>query len=286
VDDTPETFWYRGKAYEPGNFGGEVFGTLTLRQALAKSDNVAAVKVAEAVGLNRVVQMARRAGLNDDIRPTPAVALGAYEVTPLEMAGAYTVFANGGVWVKPRVISSFRDTDGKQESAAGSPVDSRRALDPRVAWLMVNMLEEVMRSGTAAGVRARGFLLPAAGKTGTSHDGWFAGFTSQLLCVVWVGFDDYRDLKLEGAKSALPIWTAFMKSAARMGAYRNAREFAMPAGIEQASICVESGKLAGPFCPETRTEYFVAGTEPEKDDSDGGGELPAIVSQPVSLRVE
>jgi penicillin-binding protein 1B len=264
VDDTPTTFWFDGKPYQPANFRGEVFGMLTLRQALAKSDNVAAVHVARGVGYNAVVQMARRAGLNGDIKATPSVALGAYRVTPLELAGAYTVFANGGLFVKPSVISSFRDGDGTELSKAIS--QTHQALDPRVAWLMVSMLEEVMRTGTAAGVRSRGFTLPAAGKTGTSHDGWFAGFTSQLLCIVWVGYDDYRELGLEGARSALPIWTEFMKRAARMGVYRNAREFPKPDGVEQAAICVDSGKLAGPQCINTRNEYFIAGTEPGQCD--------------------
>jgi penicillin-binding protein 1B len=204
--------------------------------------------------------MARRFGLNDEIRATPSVALGAYQVTPLEIAAAYTGFANGGVRVKPVVFSSFRN--GNNATSAGSATDSVRALDPRVNWLMVNMLEEVMRSGTAASVRTLGFTLPAAGKTGTSHDGWFAGFTTQLLCVVWVGFDDYRELNLEGARSALPIWTEFMKRASRMGAYRNAKEFPMPAGIVQAKICIDSGKLAGDQCPNTRDEFFVSGSEP------------------------
>jgi penicillin-binding protein 1B len=264
VDDSPTTFWFGGKPYQPGNFRGEVFGRLTLRQALAKSDNVAAVHVAHDVGYDTVVQMARRAGLNGDIQATPSVALGAYQVTPLEMAGAYTVFANSGLFVKPSVISSFRNGDGA--ALSGVTAESHQALDPRVTWLMVSMLEEVIRSGTAAGVRSRGFTLPAAGKTGTSHDGWFAGFTSQLLCIVWVGFDDYRELNLEGAKSALPVWTEFMKRASHMGAYKNAREFPMPAGIEQASICADSGKLAGPQCINTRNEYFIAGSEPEKCD--------------------
>jgi penicillin-binding protein 1B len=224
--------------------------------------------------------MARRAGLNNYIQPTPAVALGAYRVTPLEMAGAYTVFANGGRWVKPRVISSFRNGDGVALPSDAS--ESRQALDPRVTWLMVSMLEEVMRTGTAAGVRSRGFTLPAAGKTGTSHDGWFAGFTSQLLCIVWVGFDDYRELNLEGAKSALPIWTEFMKRAARMGAYRRALEFPMPTGIEHATICVESGKLAGDQCPNTRNEYFIAGSEPERCDLHQFATVPPATSDDLA----
>jgi penicillin-binding protein 1B len=212
---------------------------LTLRHALAKSDNVAAVKVAQIVGYPAVVSMARLAGLNGDIQPTPAVALGSYDVTPFEMAGAYTPFANGGMWVKPQVVAHVRNAGG--ETIHSEQNETRQAMDPRVAYLMTSMLEEVMRSGTAAGVRTRGFALPAAGKTGTSHDGWFAGFTSQLLCIVWVGFDDYRELDLEGAKSALPIWTEFMKKAARLGAYRNAREFPRPASVESARVCLESG---------------------------------------------
>jgi penicillin-binding protein 1B len=274
VDDTPTTFWFDGKPYQPGNFHGEVFGKLTLRQALAKSDNVAAVSLAQSIGYEKVVQMARRAGLNDNIQATPSVALGAYQVTPLEMAGAYTMFANGGLFVKPTMIASFRDGDNDHLPGANS--DTHQALDPRVNWLMVSLLEEVMRSGTASGVRSRGFTLPAAGKTGTSHDGWFAGFTSQLLCIVWVGYDDYRELNLEGAKSALPIWTEFMKRASHMGAYKNAREFPMPQGIEQASICADSGKLAGPQCTNTRNEYFIAGTEPAKCDLHQPSPVPAV----------
>jgi penicillin-binding protein 1B len=248
VDDSATTFWFSGKPYQPANFRGEHFGVMTFREALAKSDNVAAVHVAQEVGYGNVVAMARRFGLNDGIRATPAIALGAYQVTPLEIAEAYTAFANGGVRVKPTVISRA--------------TESVRALDPRVNWLMVSMLEGVMRSGTAASVRSLGFTLPAAGKTGTSHDGWFAGFTGPLLCVVWVGFDDYRELGLEGARSALPIWTDFMKRAARMGAYRNAKEFPAPSGIVSANICLDSGKLAGDQCPNTRGEFFVSGSEP------------------------
>jgi penicillin-binding protein 1B len=266
VDDSPTTFRASGKPYEPANFRGEHFGVMTFRQALAKSDNVAAVKVAQEVGYGKVVEMARRFGLNDEIRATPAVALGAYQVTPLEIAAAYTAFANGGVRARPVVISG-----------AGRGTESVRTLDPRVNWLMVSMLEEVMRSGTAASVRSLGFTAPAAGKTGTSHDGWFAGFTTQLLCVVWVGFDDYRELGLEGARSALPIWTEFMKRASRMGAYRNTKEFPQPGGIVAANICLDSGKLAGDQCPHTRGEFFVSGSEPtEKCDMHQVEDAPGL----------
>ena len=260
VEDEPTTFQFGGRDYQPSNFQQDFRGTVTLRQALAHSSNVAAVKVAEMVGYQAVVNMARRAGLNDRIEATPAVALGAYDTTPLEIAGAYTMFANGGVYVKPTMLAMVRSHAG-QVIYQHAP-ETRQALDPRIAYLMVNMLEEVLRSGTAAGARTRGFRVPAAGKTGTSHDGWFAGFTSRLLCVVWVGFDDNRELKLEGAASALPIWTEFMKRALAYRGYRDAKEFNAPPGVASVDLCSESGQLATPECPSTYTEYFVDGSQP------------------------
>ena len=137
------------------------------------------------VGYDNVVDMANRAGMNYRIQPTPAVALGAYEITPIEAAGAYTMFANQGMYVKPDFLTLVRSEKGKV--LYKNRLEEKQVLDPRVAYLVTNLMQEVMRSGTAAGVRARyGFNVPAAGKTGTSHDGWFAGYTSELLCVVWV----------------------------------------------------------------------------------------------------
>jgi penicillin-binding protein 1B len=178
------------------------------------------------VGYKKVAQVARAAGLNVDIKPTPSIALGAYEVTPLEIADAYTVFANAGQLVKMNFITDIRGPGG--ESVFQSQPDRKQVLDPRAVYLVENMMEDVLNSGTGAGVRARGFNLPAAGKTGTSRDGWFAGFTSKLICVVWVGFDDNRDFKLEGARSALPIWFEFMKRAHQHREYRAVRPIAVP----------------------------------------------------------
>jgi penicillin-binding protein 1B len=131
-----------------------------------------------------------------------------------------------------------------------------------VNFLMVDLLQEVMRTGTAAGVRGRGFTLPAAGKTGTSHDGWFAGFTSKLICVVWVGFDDNKELPLEGAKSALPIWTEFMKRAHEHREYRNVQGWDAPDGIVNVDIDPATGQLATAGCPSARAEYFISGSQP------------------------
>ncbi|HLJ50195.1 MAG TPA: PBP1A family penicillin-binding protein [Bryobacteraceae bacterium] len=262
VDDSPTTFQYdRGLIYSPANFKDQYHGMVTLRQALAHSLNVATVKVGEQVGFNNVVALARAAGINDDIRPTPALALGAYQVTPLEIAEAYTIFANDGVRVKPIFVTSVSDQSGT--GLYDHQPGTQRVLDQRVAFLMVDMLQEVMRSGTAAGVHALGFNLPAAGKTGTSHDGWFAGFTSQLLCIVWVGYDDYHELGLEGAKSALPIWTEFMKEAASYAQYGNARPFPAPGGVVRAAVDLQTGHLASPDCTANAAySYFIDGTQP------------------------
>lgn len=248
VDDEPTIFEFDGQTYEPGNFGDKFYGVVTLRTALAKSLNVPTVKIAQDVGYGHVAALARAAGLQGQMG-TPAVALGSYEATPLDMAGAYTVFATGGEYVKPSMIRAVFDSAGKL--IFENRITRREVLDPRVAYVLVNMMEEVLRSGTGAGVRARGFRLPAAGKTGTSRDGWFAGFTSKLICVVWVGFDDGTDLKLEGAKSALPIWTEFMKRAHELPEYRNPVPFAPPAGVTMVSSC-------GAGAPEA----FISGTEP------------------------
>jgi penicillin-binding protein 1B len=273
LDDEPSTFYSGGQAYQPGNFHHEFMGEVSLRTALAHSLNAATVSLASQVGYGKVAEMARRSGLNDAIRPTPSMALGAYETTPLEIARAYTTFANQGVNVQTTMIADVRSADGR--AVYHRSPEAHTALDPRVNYLMVSMLQEVLRSGTGAGVRSLGFTLPAAGKTGTSRDGWFAGFTSELMCVVWVGFDDNRELNLEGARSALPIWAEFMRRAAKSKPYRDAKAFAVPRGIVSADICTDSGELAGPFCPEVRADFFASGTQPENQCSRHSAELSA-----------
>lgn len=262
VVDEPTSFAVPGQPpYTPKNFDGKFKGTITLRQALAESRNVPTVKVALMAGLDSVVDLANKAGMNYKIQPTPAVALGSYEITPLEAAGAYTIFANGGTYVKPSMISLVRDKDGK--TAFKNKIEEKPVLDPRVAYLTTNLMEEVMRTGTAAGVRARyKFNVPAAGKTGTSHDGWFAGYTSELLCIVWVGFDDNSELDLEGAHSAAPIWAEFMTRALNYREYRDTKPFRAPAGIVSIDVDSVTGMPATAACPSTRPEVFIAGTEP------------------------
>ena len=278
VDDEPTTFTFDGKDYTPNNYGEQFYGPVTLRDALTHSLNVATVKVAEMVGYQRVVNVVRQMGLAPSIQATPAMALGAYEMTPIDVAAGYTIFATNGIRVEPIYLTAVIDADGKALERQGPK--TRPALDPRVAYLVTSLMEDVINRGTGSVVRARGFTAPAAGKTGTSRDGWFAGFTSNLLCVIWVGFDDNRDLGLSGSATAGPIWADFMKRAIALPNYRNAGPLNPPTGVVQATIDPETGQLATPSCPTSRVEVFVAGTEPTQFCEKHGGRLAGI--PPVS----
>ena len=260
VPDQPSTFAYGDQIYEPRNYKEEYHGDVTARYALAMSLNNATVKLAEEVGYEKVVELAKSAGITS-VKATPAMALGAYEATPLDMAAAYTTFANNGVRVSPVMVKSVR-------TSAGDPVtnftaETRQVLDPRVAYVMTDMMEGVINSGLGvSAVRGRGFQQPAAGKTGSSHDGWFAGYTSNILCIVWVGFDDYSDLHLSGAQTAAPIWTEFMKKAALLPGYADMKPFAQPSGVVDVQLDKITNLLAAPSCPQTYSSAFIVGTEP------------------------
>ncbi len=258
--DEPTTFLFGDQTYDPENYEHEYYGAVSVRQALMLSLNVATVRLAEMVGYDKVRGLAIQAGINSDIRATPAIALGAYEATPMEIAGAYTVFANNGVYVAPRTILAVNDPSG--HTIWSSPTVTRQVLDPRIDYLMVSLMQSVINNGTGYGVRQRGFTLPAAGKTGTSHDGWFSGFTSNLEAVVWVGYDDNRELNLAGASSALPIWAEFMKRATELPDYESVVPFLAPPGIVTATIDTQTNLLATAASTSTRDEVFVDGTVP------------------------
>jgi penicillin-binding protein 1B len=232
---------------------------VTLRYALALSLNNATVKVAETVGYDKVADLARAAGIAS-VKATPAMALGAYDATPVDMTSAYTTFANGGVRLSPLFVNSVRNAKG--DIIVNFATERNEVLDPRVAFVMTNMLEGVVNFGTAYGVRQRGFTAPAAGKTGSSHDGWFAGYTSNLLCIVWVGYDDYSDLRLSGAQTAAPIWAEFMKKAVTLPQYSDVKPFRQPEGVIDVQLDKITNRLATPACPDDYTIAFVAGTEP------------------------
>lgn len=270
IDDSPTTFAFGDQIYEPRNYKGEYHGQVTARYALAMSLNNATVKLAEQVGYDNVAQLARSAGIGS-VKATPAMALGAYDATPLEMAGAYTIFANNGVKLSPQMVRSVRDSQGNVVEDMQS--DSRQVLDPRVSYIMTNMMEGVINFGTAYDVRRRGFTAPAAGKTGTSHDAWFAGYTSNLLCIVWVGYDDYSDLRLSGAVTAAPIWTEFMKRAVQLPEYRDVKPFTQPSGVVDVQLDKNTNLIATPACStDTYTAAFIAGTEPKATCEEGPGD--------------
>ena len=262
VTDAPSSFAYGDQIYEPRNYKEEYHGDVTLRYALAMSLNNATVKLAEEVGYDKVADLARSAGIAS-VKATPAMALGSYDATPLDMAGAYTVFANNGFRISPILVNSLRNSKG--DVIANFNTDRRQVLDPRVAYVMTNMMEGVVNNGLGFNaVRGRGFTLPAAAKTGTSHDGWFAGYTSNLLCIVWVGFDDYSELRLTGAQTAAPIWTEFMKKAAALPAYSDMRPFSQPQGVVDVELDKATNRLATSNCPDDYVSAFVAGTEPRE----------------------
>ena len=290
VTDEPTSFAYGDQIYEPRNYKEEYHGDVTLRYALAMSLNNATVKVAEEVGYDKVADLARAAGITS-VKATPAMALGSYDASPLEMAGAYTVFANNGVRLSPSLLRSVRNAKG--DVIANYNTDQKQVLDPRIAYVMTNMMEGVINNGLGyTAVRLRGFTPPAAGKTGTSHDGWFAGYTSNLLCIVWVGYDDYSDIRLSGAQTAAPIWTEFMKKASTLPEYSNMVEFSQPSGVVDVQLDKTTNRLATPTCPDDYTSAFIAGTEPSEtcDQQAGmkgffsrifsGGQKPTLAPQP------
>jgi penicillin-binding protein 1B len=257
--------------YAPHNYHNDqrYTGEITARTALQFSENNATISLAQMVGYNNVAALARDAGLKS-ARGTPAVAIGAYDATPFDLAGAYTVFANGGVKIDPWLLASIRSASG--DVLNDYPPNPKPILDPRVAYLTLSLMEDVINSGTGARIRSLGFTAPAAGKTGTEHDSWFAGFTSNLLCVVWVGNDDYSDLKLEGAQAALPVWAEFMKHAVKLPEYSDTRQFTPPAGVSAVRLDKVTNLLADASCPSDYDAVFLDGTAPTQTCDQSAGD--------------
>ncbi len=256
--DEPKTFTYDNQEYSPGNFGESYrHAPVTLRDALVNSLNVITVDVAMEVTIGRVMALATKAGLPKPARAYPAMALGTSEATPLQVASAYTAFANLGT--RTSAIPINRITTGNGVTIAAPTAQKNEVMRPDVAYVMNSFMKDVVNRGTAAKVRARGLKANVAGKTGTSRDGWFAGFTPNLVCVVWVGFDDGSQLGLTGANSALPIWTDFMQVALTEHPEWQG-DWQMPAGIEQVAINPKTGEIATEDDPERRIELFINGT--------------------------
>ena len=269
LNDDPQDFGNNGQSYTPGNFvKGEYPGMVTAVTAIEHSLNIATIDLAHKVGYENVAALARSAGITN-ARPTPSVAIGTYSATPIDMAGAYTVFANNGVHLTPWMLASVRNTNG--DIVSDFSPEARQILDPRTAYLTQSLLEDVMNYGTASAARRHGFTGPGAGKTGTSHDAWFAGYTSNLICIIWVGNDDYTDVKIQGADAAAPIWAEFMKRAILLPQYSDVKSFTAPSGVTVAHIDKPSSLLVDSSCPDN--SFYVAfldGTAPTNTCSQMG----------------
>jgi penicillin-binding protein 1B len=259
ISDDPFTLTSGGKNWTPQNYDGQTHGIVTLRAALENSYNIATARLAMDVGLKRIVETARAVGIESPLRAVPSLALGAFEVTPLEMAAAFTTLANGGIRANPLTIVQVVDREGR--TLETREIKMKRVLDAESVYLTNSLLQGTFERGTATSARRLGYRQPAAGKTGTTSDykdAWFVGYTPNLLALTWVGYDSNRPLRLTGSAAALPIWTRFML------AYTagEAADFSAPEDIIMLGIDPASGLLSTPDCPVVRYEPFLIGTEP------------------------
>ncbi len=294
VIDEPTEFVYSDfqEPYAPSNHLDHYFGRISLRLALMKSINVATVKVGEMAGYQRVLDLATRAGMGADMLPVPSMCLGTFEVTPVEVAAAYTAFANAGVRVEPRFVRYVRDDQGT--TLYESKVEENAVIDRRVAYLVTHIMRDVIRHGSGIRARVRYGITDAAGKTGTDDDGWFAGFSNDLICVVWVGFDDNTDLGLEGAHSALPIWAMFMQRVRELATYASPGALPEPEGVVRVPVDPVHQVLAQEFCKQCREEAYIAGTQPDtlhmasfiaaKERHERAGRDTAAFDSPILVR--
>jgi penicillin-binding protein 1B len=268
LDDSPLEMEVAGQPWSPQNFDQEYRGPVSARQALALSLNVPTIRAAETIGLKDVVRMARRCGIDSPLQPVPSIALGTFEVLPLEIASAFTTFANLGMGSRPRAIVAVVDDNGKVTEPALQP--QRQAATAQASYLTLDLMRDVVRYGTGAAIGSYGVDGEFAGKTGTTDDGrdaWFVGFTPDYLGLAWVGFDNNRPLRLGGATLALPIWAQI----ARRAGIDKGRRWEMPPGIVQEEIDPTTGLLAAARCPDTTTEIFIDGTVPPECDQHLGG---------------
>lgn len=244
--DAPRDFVYdRNRIYRPANFGGGYSGReVTMRNGLVNSLNIVTVDVAMHTGLARIANLASQFGLPKPER-YPSLALGTTEATPLQLAAAYAAFVNGGRRVEPKVIASVSEPLGTSTFNREQP----QVISPTTAYMITNMLTAVVDQGTGRAARGAVKGTAIAGKTGTSRDGWFVGYTPNLVCVVWIGFDDNSQLGLTGAAAALPAWTDFVKGAVALRPELGGRTFECPEGIKFIEIDAESGLISTLSCP-------------------------------------
>ncbi len=265
VDDEPVEVQQGRSVWRPSNYDDNYIGTITLAKALAVSSNAAAVRVSQTVGIPNVILAARRNGIASPLPNYPAMALGAIEVTPLELVTAYAPFANGGLKVHPRLVRRIEAADGTLLwSSEIAPADT--VMDPRDAYQITSMLRGVVDAGSGRAVRDAGVRGPVAGKTGTTNnatDVWFVGYTPTLVAGVWFGYDTPRSIAphASGGHLAAPAWADFYLNGWREPA-SSADGWPVPPGMTMRVIDPETGMLAGEWCPEKKREFFKPGTEP------------------------
>jgi penicillin-binding protein 1A len=265
VDDEPVDVPQGRTMWQPSNYDDKYLGTITLTKALAVSSNAAAVRVSQTVGIANVITAARRNGISSPLPKYPAMALGAVEVTPLEIVAAYAPFDNGGLRVHPRLVRRIEAADGTVLwSAEIAKADT--VMDARDAFQITEMLRGVVDDGTAHVVRDMGVQGPLAGKTGTTNnatDVWFIGYTPTLVAGVWFGYDTPREIapRASGGHLAAPAWAEFYLNGWREPA-TSSDAWQPPPGMVARIVDPESGMLAGEWCPERKREYFKPGTEP------------------------
>jgi penicillin-binding protein 1A len=255
-----------GDIYSPENSDGRFLGPMTMREALSRSRNPVAVDLALQLGMDSVIAMARRLGLDSPIAPYPSSAIGASVVRPVDLVAVYAAFANLGSRVEPRYVTRIEDRLGRTVWSP-PPTGLELALDPRIAFIVRDMMRDVVERGTAQSVRRElPDTIPAAGKTGTTNDNtdvWFVGMTPDLVGGVWLGFDQPRSIMpgAGGGSLAAPIWAQMMS---RWYAGRTPGVWAPPAGLVVAELDRATGQLATAATPADRryTEYFLDGTEP------------------------
>ena len=263
VDDEPIEVRQGGKIWTPANYGDEYEGSVTLRRALIRSSNAAAVRVSRAVGEANVIAAARRNGITSPLEAVPSIALGALEVTPLEIVAAFAPFANGGDRVTPVLVRRIEAADGTL--LWSSEIARVRVMDPVDAYQITAMLRGVVDYGTARSLRGWGVEGPVAGKTGTTNEGadvWFVGYTPTIVAGVWFGYDQPRQISgnASGGRLAAPAWAEFYTEGWRERG--SERDWSPPAGLVEVEIDPETGEPASEWCPSTEIAYFRPGTEP------------------------
>jgi 1A family penicillin-binding protein len=266
VDDSPVEIEDEGKVWRPENFGGEYGGPLTLRRALMRSANAATVRLSQAVGERRVVTLAHKAGIRSRIDPIPSLALGALEVTPLELVASYAPFANGGTRVEPYLVERIEAADGSVLWRRHAP-KPERVLGRPEAYQVTSMLRSVVDGGTGRVVRNMGVRGPVAGKTGTTNNGadvWFVGYTPTIVAGFWFGYDSPQAIarNASGGRLAAPAWANFYLNGWHERA--SSAAWSPPHEMVERTIDAYNGELANEWCPVTQREWFKPGTEPTR----------------------